>query len=433
MLYRVFASIWIALRMVQRNKLRAGLTVIGITIGIAAVVTMIALGKGARTSVSASVSSLGSNMLLVFPQSGRSSGAKNNASAGRLTELDGEALVRESTSIRLTAPFMRAGAQAIYEGQNTKTSVIGGRLSYFEVRNLKVVKGEKWTTASESVGEKVVLIGNTTAHDLFGTLDPIGRMIRVGKYPYQVIGLLEEKGNSPFGEDQDQIVLMPITTLRTHVLVSARPGDVQGLMLSATSEETTGRALKQSDGDAAAAPPHRRGGRGRLRGAHAGGAAEPARGHLRRALAAAHRHRRDIAPRRGHRRHEHHAGERDGADARDWHSHGHRRPRGRYPDPVPGGGHRARRGGWLVGTLIGYERSRAVGGARVVDDARYGISGAGAGRQLGDRDRVRVLPGAAGGQAGSGGGAGAGVALSGALGRLIWRKSAAPRRSYLTS
>ncbi len=246
MLYRVFASIWIALRMVQRNKLRAGLTVIGITIGIAAVVTMTALGKGARSSVSASVSSLGSNMLLVFPQSGRSSGAKNNASGGRLTELDGDALVRESTSIRLSAPFMRAGAQAVYEGQNTKTSVIGSRLSYFEVRNLKVIKGDKWTTASESVSEKVVLLGKTTANELFGTTDPIGRSIRVGKYPYQVIGLLEEKGNSPFGEDQDQIVLMPITTLRTHVLVSARPGDVHGLMLSATSEETTGRALKQA-------------------------------------------------------------------------------------------------------------------------------------------------------------------------------------------
>jgi putative ABC transport system permease protein len=245
-LYRVLASIWIALRMVQRNKLRAGLTVIGITIGIAAVVTMIALGKGARTSVSASVSSLGSNMLIVFPHSGRSSGAKNNANGSRLSELDCEALVRDSTSIRLAAPFMRAGAQAIYEGQNTKTSVIGSRLSYFEVRNLKVDKGDKWTASSEAVGEKVVLIGKTTAHDLFGTTDPLGRSIRVGKYLYQVIGLLEEKGNSPFGEDQDQIVLMPITTLRTHVLPSTRPGDVQGIMLSATSEETTGRALKQA-------------------------------------------------------------------------------------------------------------------------------------------------------------------------------------------
>ncbi|MFS8071381.1 MAG: ABC transporter permease [Byssovorax sp.] len=246
MLYRVLASVWIALRMVQRNKLRAGLTVIGITIGIAAVVTMIALGKGARTSVSASVSSLGSNMLIVFPHSGRSSGAKSKADGSRLSESDCEALVRDSTSIRLAAPFMRASAQAVYEGQNTKTSVIGSRLSYFEVRNLKVVKGEQWTASAEAIGEKVVLIGATTARDLFGSTDPLGRSIRIGKYLYRVIGLLEEKGNSPFGEDQDQIVLMPITTLRSHVLPSTRPGDVQGIMLSATSEATTGRALKQA-------------------------------------------------------------------------------------------------------------------------------------------------------------------------------------------
>jgi putative ABC transport system permease protein len=245
MFYRILASIMIAMRMVRRNKLRAGLTVIGITIGIAAVVTTTALGRGVKTSVAATVSSLGSNMLIVFPHSGRSSGAKNNAAGSRLSELDCDALVRESTSIRLAAPFMQASAQAVYEGQNTKTSVIGSRLSYFEVRNLKVEKGEMWSPTSEAVGEKVVLIGKTTAHDLFGTTDPIGRSIRVGKYPYQVIGLLEEKGNSPFGQDQDQIVLMPITTLRTHVLPSARPGDVQGIMLSATSEETTGRALKQ--------------------------------------------------------------------------------------------------------------------------------------------------------------------------------------------
>ena len=132
----------IALRQVARNKLRASLTVIGITIGIAAVVTMIALGKGARSSVSATVSSLGSNALMVFPNSSRTSGARNNQLGTRLSELDCEALSRQGSSIRLAAPFMRASAQAIYEGQNTKTSVIGSRLSYFDVRNLKVTKGE---------------------------------------------------------------------------------------------------------------------------------------------------------------------------------------------------------------------------------------------------------------------------------------------------
>jgi len=245
MLLRFWASLLIAMRMVRRNKLRAGLTVIGITIGICAVVTMIALGQGARASVSSSVSSLGANALMVFPTSARRSGAKDNSAGSHLNELDCDALPREATSIYMCAPFMRASAQAVYEGQNAKTSVIGSRLSYFTVRNLKVVKGEAWTPEAEAVNEKVCVIGQTTARELYGTLDPIGRMLRIGRYTYRVLGLLEEKGNSPFGEDQDEIVLMPITTLRTHV-IQARPIDVHGLMLSATSAETTGRAQKQA-------------------------------------------------------------------------------------------------------------------------------------------------------------------------------------------
>ncbi|MEO7328958.1 MAG: ABC transporter permease, partial [Minicystis sp.] len=162
LLSRILSSVMIALRMVVRNKLRAALTVIGITIGIAAVVTMIALGKGARTSVSNSVQSLGSNALMVFPNSSRTSGAKNNLVGIRLSELDCEALSRGGSSIRLAAPFMRASAQVIYEGQNTKTSVIGSRLSYFDVRNLKVTRGEMWTPSGEATNEKVVLIGQTT-------------------------------------------------------------------------------------------------------------------------------------------------------------------------------------------------------------------------------------------------------------------------------
>jgi putative ABC transport system permease protein len=244
MLSGFLASVLIALRMVRRNKLRAGLTVVGITIGIAAVVTMIALGRGARESVASTVSSLGSNALIVFPQSGHASGART-AGGSRISELDCDALPRESTSIKLCSPFMRASAQAVYEGQNTKTSVIGSRLNYFEARNLKVEKGEKWTAESETTNEKVCLIGHTTQRDLFGTSDPIGRYLRIGRYTYRILGILEAKGNSPFGEDQDQIVLMPITTLRTHI-VYARPIDVHGLMLSATSPETVERAKKQT-------------------------------------------------------------------------------------------------------------------------------------------------------------------------------------------
>ncbi len=243
MLSRILSAMAIAFRQVRRNKLRAGLTIIGIMIGIAAVVTMIALGRAARSSVSNQVASLGSNALIIFPKSPRASGVKG-ATGSRLNEPDCDALVRESTSIQMCAPIMQIQAQAIFEATNTKTTIVGSRLNYFEVRNLKIEKGEAWSSTSEAVSEKVVLIGQTTAHDLFGRTDPVGRQIRIGLYLYRVIGTLEGKGNSPFGEDQDQLVLMPITTFRTHVLPS-KPTDVNVLMVSATKPETVERAKLQ--------------------------------------------------------------------------------------------------------------------------------------------------------------------------------------------
>ena len=109
-----------------------------------------------------------------------------------------------------------------------------------------MIKGDRWTPASEAVNEKICLLGQTTAHDLFGTADPMGRQIRIGAYLYRVIGLLEAKGNSPFGEDQDALVLMPITTFRTHVL-HAKPTDVNVLMVSATAADTVERAKQQAN------------------------------------------------------------------------------------------------------------------------------------------------------------------------------------------
>jgi len=177
----------------------------------------------------------------------RASGARTASQSGsRLSELDSAALVRDSTSIRAAAPFLRAGGQVIYEGQNTKPSIIGTRMSYFEIRNWKVTNGEIWSSNAENVSEKVAVIGVQTAKDLFGSLDPVGRMIRIGRHPYRVIGVLEEKGPSPFGQSQDDIVLMPITTMRSHILVT-RPFEIHAIMMSATSAETTERAKRQAE------------------------------------------------------------------------------------------------------------------------------------------------------------------------------------------
>jgi putative ABC transport system permease protein len=245
-LTRVASAVIIALRAVRRNKLRAALTILGITIGIAAVVTVTALATGARENINNSISNMGSNALIVFARSVRASGARTGASGSRLSELDSVALVRDSTSIKAAAPFLRAGGQVIYEGQNTKPSIIGSRMSYFEIRNWKVTNGETWSATAESVSEKVVVIGSQTAQDLFGSQDPVGRTVRIGRHPYRVLGVLEEKGPSPFGQSQDDVVLMPITTMRSHVLVT-RPNEIHAIMMSATSAETTERAKRQAE------------------------------------------------------------------------------------------------------------------------------------------------------------------------------------------
>ncbi|WP_437598033.1 ABC transporter permease [Sorangium sp. So ce590] len=244
-LTRVLSAIVIALRAVRRNKLRAGLTILGITIGVAAVVTVTALASGARANVNAQISNLGSNSLIVFARSARASGVRSTTGA-RLSELDGQALVRESTSIRIVAPFLRSSAQVIYEGQNASPTLIGTRLNYFEIRSWRVAQGEPWSAASENLSEKVVVIGAQTARDLFGALDPVGRRVRIGRQVYRVLGVLEEKGASPFGQSQDDIVLMPITTMRSHV-VATRPGEVHAILLSATSAETSERAKLQAE------------------------------------------------------------------------------------------------------------------------------------------------------------------------------------------
>ena len=245
-LARLLSAVVIALRAVRRNTLRAALTILGITIGIAAVVTVTALASGARERVSTQISALGSNAMIVFARSARASGVRNAAAGSKLSEFDVQALVRESTSIRAAAPFVRAGGQVIYESQNASPTIIGTRLSYYEIRNWQAEQGELWTATSENISEKVVVIGKQTAADLFGSVDPVGRTVRIGRHGYRVLGVLEEKGQSPFGQSQDEIVLMPITTMRSHVLAT-RPFETHAIMMSATSAETTDRAKKQAE------------------------------------------------------------------------------------------------------------------------------------------------------------------------------------------
>jgi putative ABC transport system permease protein len=244
-LSRFLSAVRIALSAVTRSKLRAALTILGILIGVAAVVTVTALASGARASVSGQIQALGSNALIVFPRSARSSGARS-ATGSRLSERDCEALATQAASIAEVAPFLRANGRVVFEGENATPQILGTRLPYFSVRSWKLTDGELWTPSSEAVSERVVVLGSATAKTLFGTQDPVGRTVRIGVYPYRVLGVLEEKGPSPFGQSQDEVVLMPITTMRSHV-VSSRRGEVNAIMFSATSAESTERAKKQAE------------------------------------------------------------------------------------------------------------------------------------------------------------------------------------------
>ncbi|MBI5536909.1 MAG: ABC transporter permease [Deltaproteobacteria bacterium] len=247
MLQSIVSAFQLAARAVRRNKLRALLTILGILIGVAAVVLVSALGSGAREDINQKVSSLGSNVLVVFFQPNQASGARKSQGSS-LTEDDGRALVRESTSIAKVAPVLRAGSQLVYETRNWSTQVFGSTSDYFQVRAWNVVRGELWPDTPRDFSEKVAVIGASVATELFGSLDPIGRTIRIGRYPFRVIGVLEKKGQSPFmGQDQDDLVVIPLASFRKNISANNLVGSVDQLLVSATSEETVSRAEVQVD------------------------------------------------------------------------------------------------------------------------------------------------------------------------------------------
>jgi putative ABC transport system permease protein len=244
----VLSGILLALRAIVRSPMRASLTVLGVLIGVAAVVTVTALGSGARDNVSRQIQAIGSNFVIVFPQAAQASGAHGVQGSGmRLTEDDGRAILSDSTSIVAVAPALRAAVQVVYGDQNWATNAIGTTLPYLEVRNWPVANGFAWEPHDEAVKAKVVLLGATVARNLFGTEDPVGRTVRLGRYPYRVLGVLATKGEAPFGGDQDDAVLMPSTSFRARVMRTP-PGFAGALMASARSADTTDRAVRQIDG-----------------------------------------------------------------------------------------------------------------------------------------------------------------------------------------
>ncbi|HYH41180.1 MAG TPA: ABC transporter permease [Burkholderiales bacterium] len=213
------AGIRIALRALRVNKLRSILTMLGIIIGVGAVITMIAIGAGAQAQVEEQIKALGTNLIIVTPGSVTAGGVRMGAgSRSSLTDDDAYALQRELSDVQAAAPALRGTGQVVYAGTNWSTQFFGVTPEYFEVRNWTIGAGKVFDAADITGAGKVVLLGETVARALFGDGDPIGQTIRVRKVPMEVIGVLARKGQSLMGQDQDDVILMPITTARNRVI-----------------------------------------------------------------------------------------------------------------------------------------------------------------------------------------------------------------------
>lgn len=243
MIALVLSATKVAWSAIVRNKTRSALTVLGILIGVMAVVCVTALAGGASAQVGSQIDGFAANALFISPQPYQQSGARSKA-VGRITESDGRAIVREAVSVSQIAPFLQAQGQVVYQDRNVATQIIGTTLPYFPIRKFDIDKGALWTESDEITKSKVCILGATPREKLFGPADPVGQTIRIGSAPYKIVGVLAQRGNSPFGDDQDDRVIMPIGSFRARIMPTS-PGRADMLIASATSAETTTRAEAQ--------------------------------------------------------------------------------------------------------------------------------------------------------------------------------------------
>jgi putative ABC transport system permease protein len=216
---RVWASVPMALAALQVNKVRTGLTMLGVIIGVGAVVTMMAIGAGAETRVAEQIRSLGSNLIIVLSGSITSGGVRlGSGSQLRITEDDARAIEREVPSVLAAAPTMRGGVQVVFGNSNWSTALQGVTPEYFRAREWDVVSGRLLTREDVDGASKMVILGQTVAFNLFGSADPVGETIRIKKVPFTVVGVLARKGQSAMGDDQDDTVLIPLSTAKKKVL-----------------------------------------------------------------------------------------------------------------------------------------------------------------------------------------------------------------------
>ncbi|HUJ90909.1 MAG TPA: ABC transporter permease [Syntrophorhabdales bacterium] len=236
----------IALRALRVNKMRSALTMLGIIIGVGAVIAMVAVGTGASQQIADQISSMGSNLLIISPGSQTSGGVRmGGGSQPTLTLNDSEAIQRECPGVQEVAPVLNGVAQIVYGNLNWSTSVYGTSPGMLTVRDWSLASGRPMTDDDVKSATKVALLGQTVVDNLFGGIDPIDQIIRIKKIPFRVIGVMSEKGQSMTGQDQDDTVFVPVTTAQKKLFGTAFAGMVRQIIVKARSFEDLDNAEKQ--------------------------------------------------------------------------------------------------------------------------------------------------------------------------------------------
>jgi putative ABC transport system permease protein len=236
----------IAVRALIRNKLRAFLTMLGIIIGVASVIAMLAIGEGSKQNITAEMSSMGTNMIMIMPNMQRRGGVSLGASSSMVLKYSDVVAIRnEAASINAVSPEVRANGQVIYGNENTQTTIYGVSEEFLGIRKLEIEGGRIFNSAEVRGMSKVCILGQTVVENLFGEgADPIGLTIRVKNLPFLIIGTLKDKGESGMGQDQDDLILAPYTTVQRRL---AAIDYINGIYASAVSEEKSADAIAEAE------------------------------------------------------------------------------------------------------------------------------------------------------------------------------------------
>jgi putative ABC transport system permease protein len=253
----MFTSFFLAISTIARNRLRSALTVLGILIGVASLIAVTTLAAGVSAKISGSLDTFASNALNVEPETPPS--GNKQALAHPLTEGDARAIAREARSVSSVAPYLSQPVNVIYADRNEPTIAIGTWGAYFAIRQLKLARGTTWTNVEEDRKEKICVLGSYVAEHLFGSVDAVGKVIRIGRSPCRVVGVLVAQGATPTGENPDNVLVMPIGSFRSRVRQTS-PGRADKLLVAVSS--STQRAqddiksiLRQRHRIRAGAPP----------------------------------------------------------------------------------------------------------------------------------------------------------------------------------